>query len=324
MSHSREEAGHARQHRRFIGFFRRGHRAAAPLIAAAKARAMVQIGFNLLTVGSFIDEAHLPLCERIREIGYDGVEIPVFEGDVGHYEQLGRQLDAIGLKRTIVTIVAEDSNPLSPDPAIRSKARERHRWAVDCTAALGATVIAGPYHSPVGVFTGEGPREDELAHLAEALHAMADRAGEAGIALSLEAINRFECYALNTMEAASALKAKVAHPNFGYMYDTFHANIEERDPVGAYRSYAPEINHIHLSENDRGIVGRGHVPWSETFRAIRTTGYDGWLTVEAFGRALPSLAAATRVWRDLFPDLDTLLTESHDFIRRGWAQAGAA
>jgi D-psicose/D-tagatose/L-ribulose 3-epimerase len=285
---------------------------------------MIQIGFNLLTVGGLIDEAHLPLCERIREIGYDGVEIPVFEGDIGHYERLGRQLDAIGLKRTIVTIVAEDSNPLSPDPAIRQKARERHRWAVDCAATLGATVIAGPYHSPVGVFTGEGPREDELAHLAEALHAMADYAGKAGIALSLEAINRFECYALNTMAAASALKAKVAHPNFGYMYDTFHANIEERDPIGAYSRHAPEINHIHLSENDRGIVGRGHVPWAETFRAIHATGYDGWLTVEAFGRALPSLAAATRVWRDLFPDLDTLLVESHDFIRRGWAQAGAA
>lgn len=284
---------------------------------------MVQIGFNLLAVGGFIDEAHLPLCECIREIGYDGVEVPVFEGDVGHYERLGRRLDDIGLKRTIVTIVAEDSNPLSPDPGIRQRARERHRWAVDCAAALGASVIAGPYHSPVGVFTGEGPREDELAHLAEALNAMADYAGKAGIALSLEAINRFECYALNTMEAASALRARVGHPNFGYMYDTFHANIEERDPVGAYSRYAPEINHIHLSENDRGIVGRGHVPWAETFRAIRASGYDGWLTVEAFGRALPSLAAATRVWRDLFPDLDTLLAESHDFIRRGWEQAAS-
>lgn len=282
---------------------------------------MARIGFNLLTVGSFIDETHLPLCERIRQIGYDGVEIPVFEGDVGHYERLGRRLDAIGLGRTIVTIVAEDSNPLSPDAAIRRRARERHRWAVDCAMALGASVIAGPYHSPVGVFTGEGPREDELAHLAEALHVMADDAGRAGIALSLEAINRFECYVLNTMAAASALHARVGHPNFGYMYDTFHANIEERDPVGAYSRHAPEINHIHLSENDRGIVGRGHVPWAETFRAIHATGYDGWLTVEAFGRALPSLAAATRVWRDLFPDLETLLAESHAFIRRGWAEA---
>lgn len=285
---------------------------------------MVQIGFNLLTVGGFIDEAHLPLCERIREIGYDGVEIPVFEGDAGHYERLGRQLDAIGLKRTIVTIVGEDSNPLSPDPTTRSKARERHRWAVDCAAALGATVIAGPYHSPVGVFSGEGPREDELAYLAEALHLMADDAAKGGIALSLETINRFECYVLNTMEAASALRARVGHPNFGYMYDTFHANIEERDPVGAYSGHASEINHIHLSENDRGVVGRGHVPWRETFRAIRATGYEGWLTVEAFGRALPALAAATRVWRDLFPDLDTLLVESHGFIRRGWDEAASA
>ena len=88
---------------------------------------MVQIGFNLLTVGGFIDEAHLPLFERILDIGYDGVEIPVFEGDAGHYERLSRRLDAIGLKRTIVTIVAEDSNPLSPDPAICRDILERNR-----------------------------------------------------------------------------------------------------------------------------------------------------------------------------------------------------
>jgi D-psicose/D-tagatose/L-ribulose 3-epimerase len=192
---------------------------------------------------------------------------------------------------------------------------------VDCAAALGATVIAGPFHSPVGVFTGAGPTEGELARLAEALRAMADYAAQAGIALSLEAINRFECYMLNTMEQASALKRHVGHDNFGYMYDTFHANIEERDPVGAYAAHASEINYIHLSENDRGIVGRGHVPWPETFRAIRAAGYDDWLTVEAFGRALPSLAAATRVWRNLFPDIDTLFAESIAVIHREWEAA---
>ena len=62
--------------------------------------------------------------------------------------------------------------------------------------------------------------------------------------------------------------------------------VQTLSPVSpAYRRYALEINHIHLSENDRGIVGRGHVPWRETFRAIRATGYDGWLTVEAFGQS---------------------------------------
>jgi D-psicose/D-tagatose/L-ribulose 3-epimerase len=70
------------------------------------------------------------------------------------------------------------------------------------------------------------------------------------------------------------------------------------------------------------VPGRGHVPLRETIRAIRSRGYDGWLTVEAFGRSVPALAAATRVWRDLYPDIDTLFSESIDVIRRHWAQAG--
>jgi D-psicose/D-tagatose/L-ribulose 3-epimerase len=281
----------------------------------------MRIGFNLLVVGGFITPDHAPVFERLKALGYDGVEIPVMEGDVAHYERLGRLIRDIGLATTISTIVGEDTNPMSADPAVRARAKERLRWAVECAAALGASVIMGPFHSPLGVFTGAGPTEGELDRLAEALRAMAEHGAQARIRLAIEPLNRFECYALNTMAQASDLKRRVGHDNFGYTYDTFHANIEERDPVGAYLRHAREIAHIHISENDRGIPGRGHVPWRETFSAIRAAGYDGWLTVEAFGRTVPALAAATRVWRDLFPDIDTLFSESITMIRRRWDEA---
>jgi len=206
---------------------------------------------------------------------------------------------------------------------VRAKARDRLHWAVDCIQALGGTVMAGPYHSPLGIFTGSGPAEDELMRLAETLHETAAYAERAGIRLSIEPLNRFECYALNTLAQASSLRARVGHPNFAYMYDSFHANIEERDPVAEIARYAGEITHIHISENDRGIPGRGHIPWPAVFGAIRKTGYDGSLTVEAFGRGIPALAAATRVWRDLFPDLPTLIRESIALIRGEWARAAA-
>ena len=68
------------------------------------------------------------------------------------------------------------------------------------------------------------------------------------------------------------------------------------------RPHLAQINHVHVSENDRGTPGKGHVPLAMTFAALKEGGYDGWLTIEAFGRALPALAAATRVWRDFFPE----------------------
>jgi D-psicose/D-tagatose/L-ribulose 3-epimerase len=281
----------------------------------------VRICFYLLVVGGHITDEHLPLLERLKGLGYDGVEVPVFDGPVSHYEGLGRRLKELGLGSTIVTIVGEDTSPISPERQIRSNALDRLRWSIDCAAALGADVMAGPYHSPLGVFTGHGPTEDELERLVEVMQQAADHAEPAGVTLAIEALNRFECYALNTMEQCAALKRRVDRPAFSFQFDTFHANIEEQDPVEAYRRHARDIAHIHISENDRGIPGRGHVPFADHFRAFREAGYDGWLTVEAFGRALPSLAAATRIWRDLFPDVDTLLTESIATIRRHWEDA---
>jgi D-psicose/D-tagatose/L-ribulose 3-epimerase len=261
--------------------------------------------------------------QLIRDAGFDGVEVPVFSGSVPDYATLASALDALGLARTAAVIVPDVArSPVNPDPVARARARDHIRWAVDCAHALGATVIAGPFHSPLGVFTGNGPTETELAHLAEYLHEGAGYAQRAGILLALEPLNRFECYMVNTMEQGAALHKRVAHPNFTILYDTFHANIEEREMVASFEAHKAGIGHIHISENDRGIPGRGHIPFRPIFEAIRRSGFNDWLVVEAFGRAVPELAAATRVWRDLFPDLPTLVNESVRFIREEWVRAG--
>jgi D-psicose/D-tagatose/L-ribulose 3-epimerase len=123
------------------------------------------------------------------------------------------------------------------------------------------------------------------------------------------------------MEAAARLVEAVGLPNYGILYDTFHANIEEKDPVGVIAPRIGHINHVHLSENDRGTPGKGHIPWGPTLTALRGAGYDGWYVIEAFGRALPEIAAATRVWRDFFPSEDEVVQSGHDFLRRQWQLA---
>lgn len=82
---------------------------------------------------------------------------------------------------------------------------------------------------------------------------------------AIEALNRFESHLLNTMEQAASYVKRVDHPNFGTMYDTFHANIEEKCPFKAiYTVFASgKLNHVHISENDRGTPGRGHINITE-------------------------------------------------------------
>src|SRR5262249_22612899 len=129
----------------------------------------------------------------------------------------------------------------------------------------------------------------------------------------------FECYFLTTAADAQALVRRVNHPNFQTMWDTFHANIEEKAIGPAYARGAPNIIHVHISQNDRGPPGTGHVHWDENFQALRHHRYDGWLVIEAFGRALPDLAAATRVWRDLFPSPEEVYTKGYRFMKEKWA-----
>jgi D-psicose/D-tagatose/L-ribulose 3-epimerase len=146
---------------------------------------------------------------------------------------------------------------------------------------------------------------------------MADHA-PAGLRLAVEPLNRFECYVLNTAAQSAAHVAAVGRPNFGYLYDTFHANIEEKDPVGAIAETIGAIAHVHISENDRGAPGSGHIDHAGAIRALKAAGYDGWLTVEAFGQALPDLAAATRIWRALFASEDEVMEGGARVIRAAW------
>lgn len=282
----------------------------------------MQVGINLLCLAGFITEAHLPRLRQLKELGYDGVEVPVLTGDPAHYEWLAGELDAIGLRRTSTSVVpSPDANPLSSDAEVRARGVAHLDWIMDCSLALRSECIGGPYHAPIGHFTGSGPSADEIRYGAEAHHRMAETAQRHGINLALEHLNRFETHFLNTMEQAKAYVDAVDHPTFSIMYDTFHANIEEQKQARAIAAIAGHIGVLHISENDRGIPGRGHIDFAEVFSAVRQTGYDGWVTLEAFGGGLPELAAATRVWRPLFPDYDTLFAESIDFIRRGWDAA---
>ncbi|MGD9511145.1 MAG: sugar phosphate isomerase/epimerase family protein [Geminicoccaceae bacterium] len=280
------------------------------------------LGFNLLLWTTHVGEEHLPLLAELKRAGYDGVELPIFAGAPEHFARIGRVLKEEGLRCTGVTVLPDAAHSsISPDPACRRGAVERLRWAIDCLAAAGGEVLAGPFYQPLGQFTGEPPTAQERDGIVATHQEAAEHAARHGIRLSVEPLNRFECHALNTVADAAAVVDRVGRPNYGLLYDTFHTNIEEQDPVGAIAPHLARINHVHVSENDRGTPGKGHVPFEAVFRAFKAGGYQGWYVIEAFGRALPDLAAATRVWRDFFPAREEVWRFGHDHLRAAWAKA---
>ena len=277
----------------------------------------MKIGMNMFLWTTHLTAAHETLLREIKATGFDGVEVPVFDGDLAHYAMLGRMLDDIGLDRTAVTAMGDPAMNLIGDDAARLAGTDNMKRVLDRTQALGATLVCGPLHSTLGHFSGQGPTAQEFAHSTAAQRAIGNHAAPLGITVALEALNRFECYLVNTMDALAAHLDAINHPNIRGMYDTFHANIEESDPISALTRNIGHIAHIHLSENDRGVPGRGNIPWAETFAAIKASGYNDWLTIEAFGRGLPDLAAATKVWRDFAESPEAVYRGGYAHIRAG-------
>ncbi len=283
----------------------------------------MKIGFNVLLWTLYVTEEHFGLFEKLKVTGYDGVEIPLFGGQASHYQKVGSAIKDNGLKCTAVTVIPdEEHNPISAEPKHRQGAIDYLKNILDCSVALEAEVLCGPFYQPLGIFSGQGPTVEEKKHAADVHREVADFAQKANIKLAVESLNRFECYFLNTLDDAAEYARLVNHPNFGVMYDTFHGNIEEKDPVGSITDNIEMLTHFHISENDRGTPGRGHIRWPEIFGALRNSGYDGWLTIEAFGRDLPDLAATTRVWRDLSGSPEECYTEGYELIKTQWEAAG--
>jgi D-psicose/D-tagatose/L-ribulose 3-epimerase len=284
----------------------------------------MKIGMCMFLWTTHVTDGHETLLKDIKATGFDGVEIPVFEGSPDHYSRLGDMLDRIGLQRTAVSAMGDPAmNLISPDAATRRAGIDYMKWAIDCAAALGADRLSGPLHSTLGAFSGSGPTDEERQRSVSSQRAIGDHAGRRGVTIGLEALNRFECYLVNTMDDLAAHLDEIDRPHIKAMYDTFHANIEEGDPIGAFTRNLRHIVHVHISENDRGVPGRGNIPWAKTFAAVRGSGYDGWLTIEAFGRALKDLAAATKIWRDFAESPEAVYRDGYRHIRDGWDRAAA-
>jgi D-psicose/D-tagatose/L-ribulose 3-epimerase len=278
----------------------------------------MKLGMNMLLWSTDVrGREYDDVFGMLKEAGFDGVEIPIFDREVDSYAELGERLEAIGLERLAVSARGPDDDPIAADPAAAVAATKAN---LDSAEALGAPIICGPLGAPLGVFSGAPPTAEEKARSVAYLEEVAPHAELRGVTIALEYLNRFEMYLTNTAADLAALVREVDHPRIRMMYDTFHAHIEEKDPRTALRDCADVLVHVHVSENDRSTPGAGQVAWEETFAGLDEIGYDGWIVIEAFGDALPELASATKVWRRTFESEEQVARDGAAFLRR-WVTA---
>ncbi|MBI3678882.1 MAG: sugar phosphate isomerase/epimerase [Acidobacteria bacterium] len=278
----------------------------------------MQFGVNFFIWAANFTREHIPLLPRIKEQGFDGVELPMFGREGFPAGDIRRALESNGLQATACCVIPQGMSLFDENPATRSKAVQHVRDIIALNAEIGSKIAAGPIYSPVGFLPGRRRTAEEWSRAIDSYRELCPALDEYGVTLCIEPLNRFETFFLNTAADGAALCDAVGHPRVGLLIDTFHSNIEEKDVAAAYRTAGRRLKHVHTCENDRGIPGSGHIEWPAVFAALGDIGYDGWLTIESFGFNIPEIAAAAAIWRDLAPSPEAIAFDGLRFLKQGW------
>jgi D-psicose/D-tagatose/L-ribulose 3-epimerase len=132
--------------------------------------------------------------------------------------------------------------------------------------------------------------------------------------LSIEPVNRSETFFLRTAQEGMQLCERIGNPRIGVTIDTFHANIEEKDISAAMRSLGTHLRHVHASENDRGPLGRGHIPFGEIIQTLRQIRYEGYLIIEGFGHNPREKQSPGYLWANVDVTPEQLALEGLQYL----------
>jgi D-psicose/D-tagatose/L-ribulose 3-epimerase len=281
----------------------------------------MKFGANAFIRSDHFGPEQFPLLPRLKEAGFDGVELPLIEHPVKRDPQLRRELEGIGLECTFCAVLPQGFNTVSDDADVRARTIEHWKACIETVAELGGTILAGPLYAPVGYLPGRRRTADEWKRAVAMFQELGPVLDKYEVSLAIEPLNRYETYFLNTAEDAVKLCREVGHRRVGIMFDTYHANIEEKSLSKAIQTAGEYLRHFHSCENDRGIPGSGHIDWPDVFQALRRVDYDGWLTIEGFGFSLGALSAAVSIWRDLAQTPDSIAFDGVRFLREASRRA---
>lgn len=286
---------------------------------------MSKVGAHLLIWTSTLNEDTVKIFHKVKEMGFDGVEIPLInamEIEFKLIEKLRNELEKINLECTCCAGLGKNENLIDDDESIRERGKSYLKRFIDICSDFGTDTLDGVLYGTFEMSKGRGRTQEEWNLAVKLIREMADYAKDKKVTLCLEAINRYETYFLNTAEDGVCLLKDIGRDNVKLHLDTYHMNIEEKDfytPIVKSKGY---LGYMHCCGNDRGIPGTGHVNWDEVFKGLSEIGYDGWLVIESFYGPMKVMPVASSVWRKLADNIDDIPRQGLKFIREKMKEYG--
>jgi len=235
---------------------------------------------------------------RAAIAGYEGVELALTDPTKADADSIKKLLERHGLTLSAITTGQayglEGISFTAPQEEPRRKAIERIKQHARLARKFDADAVV-----IIGLIRGERGDRIGRTQLREALQECARE--NSGVTFALEPINRYETGLINTVEEALGLLEEIGLPNVGLLFDTFHANIEERSLAGSIRMAGEKLFHVHVADSNRFAPGHGHLDFGEIGSALRAVRYQRFCSLAALAKPTPDacMEESARFIRDL-------------------------
>lgn len=258
------------------------------------------------------------LFPKIKEMGFDVVEIPVEDPEIIDAQKVKEALKEHGLEAVVCGAFGPGRDFTNEDPTVHQQCFDYMDALMDFCTHWDLDFVAGPMYSAVGkarlVPPDQKKKEWELA--VTNLRKVAEKAADKGLQLAIEPLNRFESDLINTTADAARLVRDIDHPAAKIMVDGFHMSIEERNLEEALKIAGDDLIHVQTSENYRGTPGTGQTDWQSFRRGLEAVDYEGVVSIESFTSDNQELADAVCIWGPLADDQDQLAREGLKFLEK--------
>ncbi|USQ75338.1 sugar phosphate isomerase/epimerase family protein [Ornithinimicrobium cryptoxanthini] len=284
------------------------------------------IGVNTFVWYSPLTDENLrTIIPRVAGWGFETIELVLENPGDWNPELAAELVREHGIQPAVSAVVPPGRNIVAASHDEITRTQDYYRHCVDVARVVGARIVGGPMYTAVGRTwrVSADERRKLLRDYAEGMKPVADAAGEAGVVLAVEALNRYETSFINTTEQLLEAIDPLPAESVGLLFDTYHANIEEKDPAAALRSAAPRLRAMQVCANDRGTPGEDHIDWTAYGKVLHDIDYQGAMSIETFTPENEIIATAASIWRQLAPSPDALAQQGLAFLKQ-WRSTWAS
>ncbi|MEV7086238.1 sugar phosphate isomerase/epimerase [Streptomyces sp. NPDC093085] len=221
--------------------------------------------------------------DTVAALGFRQVDLGALAGLCEHVPPTGsaaalatvaRQVRAAGLPVTSVNADPGSFNTAGAAPEVRDAILRLLDFCAESGSPRLVLTCGEPEQS------GEPPAE-QIRRVADGLNSVADRAGAAGVALTVEAPHYLRL--VNTLARTAELMAGLA-PGISQVWDVSHVRAAGEDPAEVFPRFAERVSVVHLRDAVPGDIGRpmgqGEVDFGRVLAGAAAAGFTGPLVLE--------------------------------------------